>query len=107
VFDFYWDSERSILSPNVINILEGGTEQVHLSRSKIFTNPLNEECVLVCAGEEATRGANIWDSRTSYLQQVATYQPVLDIDLIENHYSSSPLLSCLSENAIKLYKVAI
>ena len=106
MFDVHWDEERSQLSPNIVNILEGGNEQVHLSRSKVYTNPLNDECVMVCAGDESTRGAIFWDSKSSHLQSVKTRLPVLDIELIENrHYASNPMMSCLSENTVKLYQV--
>jgi len=106
VFDLEWDDENSLLSPNVVTVLEGGTEHVHLSRSKIYSNSMNEDCVLTCAGDESTNGALIWDSKSSHLQKIVTGQPVLDIELIEyQQYANTPIISCLSENVIKLYKL--
>ena len=67
---------------------------------------MNEESVFVCAGDESTNGAIIWDCKSSFSQKIHTRQPVLDIELIENqHLSKDPLLSLLSESTVKLYKM--
>ena len=106
MFDFEFNEESQKLTPNIVNILEGGKEHVHLSRSKVYTNPLNEESALVCTGDESTRGAILWDAKSSHSQKITTGQPVLDIELIENpHCATNPFLSCLSENTVRLYKV--
>lgn len=90
-----------------MNILERGKRQVHLSRSKLFTNPQNEECVLVCAGDESINGAVLWDANSGHSENIQTGLPVLDIEMIEiPHYANTPLISCLSENIVKLYNVS-
>lgn len=92
--------------PNISNIFEGGKEQIHLTKSKIYSNSLKSESILICAADESSNGAIVWDLHSTYQRKVSVRQLVQDIELIENpFYSTSPVMSCLTENAVNFYKI--
>ncbi|CAG2107099.1 unnamed protein product, partial [Medioppia subpectinata] len=98
-------NDRHIIEPEVIRRYEGGRQQIKLSRSRIFNNPFNESSALVCAGDEDSKGAIVWDlSSTKYMQQLKTESTVLDISLIENINTNSYFMTALTETSIKFYK---
>lgn len=76
----------------------------------MYTNPLNEENVILCAGDESSNGVIFWDynaSENTFTTAKTSQQPVLDIELIyDAQYDRSPIISCLSETTVKLYKLS-
>ncbi|XP_037672130.1 E3 ubiquitin-protein ligase RFWD3 isoform X2 [Choloepus didactylus] len=58
----------------------GGPTCKLLTKSAIFQSPENDGNILVCAGDEASNSALLWDAGSgSLLQKLQTNQPVLDI----------------------------
>lgn len=105
------ENTSSNLIPNIVNIFEGGTKSTVFPRSKMYANPLNDENVILCAGDEASNGAIFWDYNASQSRfntsNITQQPPIVDIEMIhDQHFSSSPIISCLSENVVKLYKLS-
>ncbi|KAH9491299.1 RING finger and WD repeat domain-containing protein 3 [Dermatophagoides farinae] len=106
ILDLEYDDQTSNIVPHIINILESGNQQVHLSQCRIFTNPNDEDSVLICAPDDSAQGVMIWDYENRFTQPIRTNMINYDFGLIPRHHSSpSGLLSCLGEKMIKLYKM--
>ncbi|XP_067905771.1 E3 ubiquitin-protein ligase rfwd3.S [Heterodontus francisci] len=76
-----------------------------LTKNAIFTSPEKDGSVLVCAGDEATNSAMVWNAGSGALiQKLQADQPVLDIcPFMVNHTS---FLGTLTEKMVKIYKWA-
>ncbi|XP_074864715.1 E3 ubiquitin-protein ligase RFWD3 isoform X2 [Carettochelys insculpta] len=74
-----------------------------LTKNAIFQSPEEDGSILVCAGDEASNSAMVWDAGSaSLLQKLQTDLPVLDIcPFTVNHNN---LLATLTEKMVKLYK---
>uniref|UniRef100_A0A8C0HJP8 RING-type E3 ubiquitin transferase n=1 Tax=Chelonoidis abingdonii TaxID=106734 RepID=A0A8C0HJP8_CHEAB len=74
-----------------------------LTKNAIFRSPEEDGSILVCAGDEASNSAMVWDAGSgSLLQKLQTDLPVLDIcPFTVNH---SNFLATLTEKMVKLYK---
>ncbi|XP_067853811.1 E3 ubiquitin-protein ligase rfwd3.S [Heptranchias perlo] len=76
-----------------------------LTKNAIFTSPEKDGSVLVCAGDEATNSAMVWNAGSgSLIQKLQADQPVLDICPFEVNQSS--FLGTLTEKMVKIYKWA-
>ncbi|XP_029464758.1 E3 ubiquitin-protein ligase RFWD3 isoform X2 [Rhinatrema bivittatum] len=74
-----------------------------LTKNAIFENPDKDGSILVCAGDEASNSAMLWNAGTgALLQKLQAHQPVLDICPFEVNQSS--LLATLTETMVKIYK---
>ncbi|MGH0115798.1 UNVERIFIED_CONTAM: hypothetical protein FKN15_046983 [Acipenser sinensis] len=74
-----------------------------LTKNAVFESPARDEAMLVCAGDEASNSAMLWDaSRGSLLQKLQADQPVLDISPFEVNQNS--YLALLTEKMVKIYK---
>jgi len=99
------ENNERVINPNVIEFFEGGTEQVQLSRSRIFAHPFNENSALICAGDESAKGALIWDlSSSSCVQKLKTESPILDMSLLHCFNNNSYFLTALTGKSLKVYK---
>ncbi|XP_056381431.1 E3 ubiquitin-protein ligase RFWD3 isoform X2 [Hyla sarda] len=74
-----------------------------LTKNAIFQSPDRDGSILVCAGDESTNSAMLWNSGSgSLIQKLQADQPVLDICPMEVNQSS--LLATLTEKMVKIYK---
>ncbi|KAK1162090.1 E3 ubiquitin-protein ligase RFWD3-like [Acipenser oxyrinchus oxyrinchus] len=74
-----------------------------LTKNAVFESPARDGSMLVCAGDEASNSAMLWDAgRGSLLQKLQADQPVLDISPFEVNQSS--YLALLTEKMVKIYK---
>ncbi|XP_069757259.1 E3 ubiquitin-protein ligase rfwd3.S isoform X2 [Narcine bancroftii] len=74
-----------------------------LTKNAIFTSPEKDGSVLVCAGDEATNSAMLWNAGTgSLIQKLQADQPILDICPFEANQTS--FLGILTEKMVKIYK---
>lgn len=86
---------------NVIQTFVGGVSQKLLMRSRIFTHPNNRKSALVCAGDESSSSAMIWDVGTAAcLKRLRSESPVVDICAVNN---DSFTLATLAGRFITLY----
>ncbi|XP_069460174.1 E3 ubiquitin-protein ligase RFWD3 [Ambystoma mexicanum] len=74
-----------------------------LTKNAIFESPEKDGSILVCAGDEATNSAMLWNAGTGALmQKLPTDLPVLDICPFEVNQTS--MLATLTEKMVKVYK---
>ncbi|KAM4721921.1 E3 ubiquitin-protein ligase RFWD3 isoform 2-T2 [Rhinophrynus dorsalis] len=74
-----------------------------LTKNAIFQSPERDGSILVCAGDEASNSAMLWNSGNgALLQKFQADQPVLDICPMEVNQSS--MLATLTEKMVKIYK---
>ncbi|XP_053304995.1 E3 ubiquitin-protein ligase RFWD3 [Spea bombifrons] len=74
-----------------------------LTKNAIFQSPDRDGSILVCAGDESSNSAMVWNSRSgSLLQKLQADQPVLDLCPMEVNQSS--MLATLTEKMVKIYK---
>ena len=93
------------IEPEVVSCFEGGRQQVKLSRARIFSHPSNHNSALVCAGDEASKGALIWDlSSGKCVQRLESQSPVLDISLLHNINTNNHFITTLTDTSVKFYK---
>ncbi|XP_072135481.1 E3 ubiquitin-protein ligase rfwd3.S [Mobula birostris] len=74
-----------------------------LTKNAIFLSPEKDGSVLVCAGDEATNSAMLWNAGTgSLVQKLQADQPILDICPFEVNQTN--FLGTLTEKMVKIYK---
>ncbi|KAM4614149.1 E3 ubiquitin-protein ligase RFWD3 [Discoglossus pictus] len=74
-----------------------------LTKNAIFQSPERDGSILVCAGDEASNSAMLWNAGGgSLIQKLPADQPVLDICPLEVNQTS--LLATLTEKMVKIYK---
>lgn len=74
-----------------------------LTKNAIFESPSKDGSILVCAGDEATNSAMLWNAGSgSLVQKLQTDLPVLDICPFEVNQTS--MLATLTEKMVKVYK---
>nr|XP_006012915.1 PREDICTED: E3 ubiquitin-protein ligase RFWD3 [Latimeria chalumnae] len=74
-----------------------------LTKNAIFESPERDGSILVCAGDEASNSAMLWDAGSgSLLQKLQADQPVLDVCPFEVNQTS--FLATLTEKMVKVYK---
>lgn len=95
--------ESSVCSCNTIQTFYGGSTQTLLSRSLLVPHPQNRDHLLVCAGDEASRGVKIWNSKSfQFAQDVPCDGAVVDlcyINMNQHHY-----LLALTDKQLKCHK---
>lgn len=99
------NSQEQKIQPEVVACFEGGKQQIKLSRSRIFSHPSDPNSALVCAGDESSNGALIWDlSSGDCLQRLETITPVLDMSLLHNFNTNQYFMTALTGTSVKFYK---
>ncbi|XP_073163183.1 E3 ubiquitin-protein ligase RFWD3 isoform X1 [Lepidochelys kempii] len=74
-----------------------------LTKNAIFQSPEEDGSILVCAGDEASNSAMVWDAGSGSLRQkLQTDLPVLDICPFTVNRNN--FLATLTEKMVKLYK---
>ncbi|NWH63912.1 RFWD3 ligase, partial [Geococcyx californianus] len=96
-------SEDVVCSSNPIQTFSAGPTCKLLTKNAIFQSPEEDGSVFVCAGDEASNSAMLWDAGSgSLLQKLQADLPVLDICPLE--VNQTHLLATLTEKMVKLYK---
>ncbi|NXI34956.1 RFWD3 ligase, partial [Galbula dea] len=96
-------SEDVVCSSNPVQTFSAGHTCKLLTKNAIFQSPEEDGSVFVCAGDEASCSALLWDAGSgSLLQKLQADQPVLDICSFE--VNQTHLLATLTEKMVKIYK---
>ncbi|XP_054856683.1 E3 ubiquitin-protein ligase RFWD3 [Eublepharis macularius] len=92
-----------ICSCRPVQTLTAGPACKLLTKNAIFQSPEDNGSILVCAGDEASNSAMLWDAGTgSLLQKLMDDLPVLDVcPYTVNHNS---FLATLTEKTVKIYR---
>ncbi|XP_065589538.1 E3 ubiquitin-protein ligase RFWD3 [Cyrtonyx montezumae] len=95
--------EDVVCSSNPIQTFSAGPTCKLLVKNAIFQSPEEDGSMFVCAGDEASNSAMLWDAGSgSLLQKLQADLPVLDICPVE--VNQTHLLATLTEKAVKLYR---
>ncbi|NXP08730.1 RFWD3 ligase, partial [Thinocorus orbignyianus] len=96
-------SEGVVCSSNPVQTFSAGPTCKLLTKNAIFQSPEEDGSVFVCAGDEASQSALLWDAGSgSLLQKLQADLPVLDICPLE--VNQTHLLATLTEKTVKIYK---
>ncbi|NXX79543.1 RFWD3 ligase, partial [Urocolius indicus] len=96
-------SEDVVCSSNPVQTFSAGPTCKLLTKNAIFQSPEEDGSVFVCAGDEASNSALLWDAGSgSLLQKLQADLPVLDICPME--VNQTHLLATLTEKTVKIYK---
>ncbi|XP_009881459.1 PREDICTED: E3 ubiquitin-protein ligase RFWD3 [Charadrius vociferus] len=96
-------SEDVVCSSNPVQTFSAGPTCKLLTKNAIFQSPEEDGSVFVCAGDEASNSALLWDAGSgSLLQKLQADLPVLAICPLE--VNQTHLLATLTEKMVKLYK---
>ncbi|NXN75731.1 RFWD3 ligase, partial [Himantopus himantopus] len=96
-------SEDVVCSSNPVQTFSAGPTCKLLTKNAIFQSPEEDGSVFVCAGDEASNSALLWDAGSgSLLQKLQADLPVLDICPLE--VNQTHLLATLTEKMVKIYK---
>ncbi|NWT86077.1 RFWD3 ligase, partial [Lanius ludovicianus] len=96
-------SEDVVCSSNPVQTFSAGPTCKLLTKNAIFQSPENDGSVFVCAGDEASNSALLWDAGSgSLLQKLPADLPVLDICPLE--VNQTHLLATLTEKVVNIYK---
>ncbi|NXG22677.1 RFWD3 ligase, partial [Grallaria varia] len=96
-------SEDVVCSSNPVQTFSAGPTCKLLTKNAIFQSPEDDGSVFVCAGDEASNSALLWDAGSgSLLQKLPADLPVLDICPLE--VNQTHLLATLTEKVVNIYK---
>ncbi|NWU64189.1 RFWD3 ligase, partial [Pterocles burchelli] len=96
-------SEDVVCSSHPVQTFSAGPTCKLLTKNAIFQSPEEDGSIFVCAGDEATNSALLWDAGSgSLLQKLQADLPVLDICPVE--VNQTHLLATLTEKMVKIYK---
>ncbi|XP_067327072.1 E3 ubiquitin-protein ligase RFWD3 [Anolis sagrei] len=96
-------AEDAVCSCRPVQTLTAGPTCKLLTKNAIFQSPEDDGSILVCAGDEASNSAMLWDAGSgTLLQKLAADLPVLDVCPYEVNRSS--FLAILTEKIVKIYK---
>ncbi|KGL74720.1 E3 ubiquitin-protein ligase RFWD3, partial [Tinamus guttatus] len=95
-------SEDVVCSSNPVQTFSAGPTCKLLTKNAIFQSPEEDGSIFVCAGDEASNSAMLWDAASgTLLQKLQADLPVLDICPFEVNQTS--LLATLTEKMVKIY----
>ncbi|XP_054245774.1 E3 ubiquitin-protein ligase RFWD3 [Indicator indicator] len=96
-------SEEAVCSSNPVQMFSAGPTCKLLTKNAIFQSPEDDGSVFVCAGDQASNSAMLWDAGSgSLLQKLQADLLVMDICPLE--VNQTHLLATLTENTVRLYK---
>ncbi|XP_025963179.2 E3 ubiquitin-protein ligase RFWD3 [Dromaius novaehollandiae] len=96
-------SEDVVCSSNPVQTFSAGPTCKLLTKNAIFQSPEEDGSIFVCAGDEASNSAMLWDAGSgTLLQKLQADLPVLDICPFE--VNQTHLLATLTEKMVKIYK---
>ncbi|XP_062442354.1 E3 ubiquitin-protein ligase RFWD3 [Rhea pennata] len=95
--------EDVVCSSNPIQTFSAGPTCKLLTKNAIFQTPEEDGSIFVCAGDEASNSAMLWDAGSgTLLQKLQADLPVLDICPFE--VNQTHLLATLTEKMVKIYR---
>ncbi|XP_026535927.1 E3 ubiquitin-protein ligase RFWD3 isoform X2 [Notechis scutatus] len=95
--------DEIVCSCNPIQTLTAGPTCKLLTKNAIFQSPEDDGSILVCAGDEASNSAMLWDAGSgTLLQKLPADLPVLDVCPFEVNRNN--FLATLTEKMVKIYK---
>ncbi|XP_060110205.1 E3 ubiquitin-protein ligase RFWD3 [Heteronotia binoei] len=96
-------ADEIVCSCRPVQTLTAGPTCKLLTKNAIFQSPEDDGSILVCAGDEASNSAMLWDAGTgSLLQKLMDDLPVLDVCPYTVNRNS--FLATLTEKAVKIYR---
>ncbi|NXY80983.1 RFWD3 ligase, partial [Alcedo cyanopectus] len=96
-------SEDVVCSSNPVQTFTAGPTCKLLTKNAIFQSPEEDGSIFICAGDEASNSALLWDAGSgSLLQKLQADLPVLDICPLE--VNQTHFLATLTEKMVKIYK---
>ncbi|NXM26784.1 RFWD3 ligase, partial [Oxyruncus cristatus] len=96
-------SEDVVCSSNPVQTFSAGPTCKLLTKNAIFQSPEEDGSIFVCAGDEASNSALLWDAGSgSLLQKLPADLPVLDICPLE--VNQTHLLATLTEKVVNIYR---
>ncbi|NXD15463.1 RFWD3 ligase, partial [Nothocercus nigrocapillus] len=96
-------SEDVVCSSNPVQTFSAGPTCKLLTKNAIFQSPEEDGSIFVCAGDEASNSAMLWDAGSgTLLQKLQADLPVLDICPFEVNQAS--FLATLTEKMVKIYR---
>ncbi|KFW77477.1 E3 ubiquitin-protein ligase RFWD3, partial [Manacus vitellinus] len=96
-------SEDVVCSSNPVQTFSAGPTCKLLTKNAIFQSPEDNRSIFVCAGDEASNSALLWDAGSgSLLQKLPADLPVLDICPLE--VNQTHLLATLTEKTVNIYR---
>ncbi|KAF8766457.1 E3 ubiquitin-protein ligase RFWD3 like protein [Argiope bruennichi] len=102
VCEFALDQSSENVVCNPIQMIQGGRSQLQLTRSKLLRHPDNPSSLLVCAGDEDSHGALVWDgSSGKCLDTLRTEYPVLDFGDVKTN--NKTLLLALTDKNLRYF----
>ncbi|XP_007477568.2 E3 ubiquitin-protein ligase RFWD3 isoform X1 [Monodelphis domestica] len=97
------EATEPVYSCRPIQTFLAGTTCKLLTKNAIFQSPEENGSILVCASDESSNSAMIWDAGSgSLLQKLQADQPVLAICPFE--FNQNSYLATLTEKAVKIHK---
>ncbi|NXG50700.1 RFWD3 ligase, partial [Psilopogon haemacephalus] len=97
------DPEDVVCSSNPVQTFSAGPTCKLLTKNAIFQSPEDDGSVFVCAGDQASNSALLWDAGSgSLLQKLQADLLVMDICPLE--VNQTHLLATLTENTVRVYK---
>ncbi|NXP83093.1 RFWD3 ligase, partial [Ramphastos sulfuratus] len=95
--------EDVVCSSNPVQTFSAGPTCKLLTKNAIFQSPEDDGSVFVCAGDQASNSALLWDAGSgSLLQKLQADLLVMDICPLE--VNQTHLLATLTENTVRIYK---
>ncbi|XP_068022635.1 E3 ubiquitin-protein ligase RFWD3 [Melanerpes formicivorus] len=96
-------SEDAVWCSNPVQTFSAGPTCKLLTKNAIFQSPEDDGSVFVCAGDQASNSAMLWDAGSrSLLQKLQADLLVMDICPLE--VNQTHLLATLTENTVRIYK---
>ncbi|XP_030622349.1 E3 ubiquitin-protein ligase RFWD3 [Chanos chanos] len=96
-------SQVPVCSCSPVQTFTAGSSCKLLTKNAVFKSPARDGSMLVCAGDEASNSAMVWNAGSgSLLQKLPADLPVLDICPFEINHGS--YLAALTEKMLKIYK---
>ncbi|NWQ67413.1 RFWD3 ligase, partial [Neopipo cinnamomea] len=97
------EASEDVVCSNPVQTFSAGPTCKLLTKNAIFQSPEDDRSVFVCAGDEASSSALLWDAGSgSLLQKLPADLPVLDICPLE--VNRTHLLATLTEKVVNIYR---
>ncbi|NWT03641.1 RFWD3 ligase, partial [Mionectes macconnelli] len=97
------EASEDVVCSNPVQTFSAGPTCKLLTKNAIFQSPEDDRSVFVCAGDEASNSALLWDAGSgSLLQKLPADLPVLDICPLE--VNRTHLLATLTEKVVNIYR---
>ncbi|NWR34680.1 RFWD3 ligase, partial [Tachuris rubrigastra] len=97
------EASEDVVCSNPVQTFSAGPTCKLLTKNAIFQSPQDDRSIFVCAGDESSSSALLWDAGSgSLLQKLPADLPVLDICPLE--VNQTHLLATLTEKVVNIYR---